>query len=131
MVVLGTVILQSLSAKFIAKYLNVRASRGNGVLFLGANEIAIFIAEYLNSQKIPVLLTDTSKSNLKKAKEKGLSIREGSLLDEDTLLSVDLIQYDKLFALTSNPDINTLGCKIIKKPDKRNRDVQNPFRLRN
>ncbi len=115
MIIVGTVVIQGLTAKPMAKLLKVTRSEPNGVVFLGANEAARFLARFLKSHHIPVLLTDTSRPNINEAKNSWLPCFEGSLIDEDVVDDLDLSPYGQLLATTSNTDINSLACRIMTK----------------
>jgi len=113
MIIVGTVVLQGLTAKPMARLLGVEKSEPNGVLFFGAGEPARFIAKYLLGLNIPVLMADTSQSNIREAEAQGLPVFQGSLVNDEVFEDVDLSQYGQLFAMTSNTEINTMCCKVM------------------
>ncbi|MEH0158541.1 sodium:proton antiporter [Limibacter armeniacum] len=113
MTIVGTVIQQGLTAKPLVKFLGVGRSEPNGILFLGANEAARFMARYLRSKGISVMLGDTSVYNIREAKNMLLPVYEGSLLSDEALEKVDFSQFGQLLSTTSNTDINILANKII------------------
>lgn len=113
LMVLGTVVVQGLSAKPIARLLGVVQKHPSGFVFVGANDAAIFIAKYLKTKGVPVLLTDTSRANISKAKAHWLPVFEGSVLREDAQEEVELMQYGQVIAMTSNDDINILSCRLM------------------
>lgn len=116
MVILGTVLLQGLTAKLVASILGVRKERPNGVLFVGANDSALYIAHYLQSVGIPVMMSDTSGSAIREARALHLPVFEGSLLVEGALddAGADLSEYGQVWAMTSSAEINVLACNILK-----------------
>ena len=113
LMVLGTVVLQGTTAKAVAKLLGVLRKHPSGVIFVGANEITIFIAKYLKTKGVPVLMTDTARSNIIQAKANWLPVYEGSILREEAHEAVELTQYGQIYAMTSNNDINLLSCRIM------------------
>lgn len=113
-VILGTVIVQSLSAKTLARVLNVRRGVPNGVLFMGANEVARYLAKYMHDAGIPVLLSDTSKSNIIQAKALDLPVHQGSILVNHAFEKLDFGKYGVLMAMTSNSEINMVSCTLMK-----------------
>ncbi len=113
MIIVGTVVIQGATAKPVAKLLGVNRKAPDGVLFLGANEIARFLAKYLRSQGIPVLLADTSQVNIQEAKSNWLPVKEGSLLNEEVIDEIDFSRFGQLYALTSNTEINILGNRLL------------------
>ncbi len=113
LVIVGTVVLQGLTAKPIAKLLGVTRKEPNGVAFLSADESARFIAKILQRYNIPVLLADTSKANTREASMQQIPIYEGSILNEEAWEEVDFAQYGQLWAMTPNAEINALACRIV------------------
>ena len=113
LVILGTVVIQGGSAKFVAKWLNVKRQDPRGVLFVGANEPARFLAKYLQKKNIPVLLIDTSHANIVDARNQGLPVYEGSILKDNIMDEMDVTYIGKLIALTSSSEINMLACKLF------------------
>lgn len=113
LVIVGTVVLQGLTAKPVAKLLGVTRKEPNGVIFLSADESARFVAKILQKYNVPVLLADTSKANTREASMQQIPVFEGSILNEDSWEEIDFAQYGQLWALTPNAEINALACKIV------------------
>lgn len=113
LIIVGTVVIQGSTAKFVAKKLGVLKDHPKGIVFIGANEISRFIASFLHQNNIPVLLTDTSDSNLRAAKLLKLPYYEGSLLIDKEFEEADLSQYGQVVSLTSSTEVNLLACKIL------------------
>lgn len=111
MFIVGTVVLQGSSAKIVARWLGVLRKESHGILFIGANEAARYIAKYLDENGVPVLLADTAQSNLTEAEAMGLDTYAGNLLKENLGEEIDMTDMGRLFALTSNTEINVLACK--------------------
>lgn len=111
MIIVGTVILQGGSAKLVLKWLKLERREPQGIVFVGANEAARFIASYLKQQNVPVILADTSHVNIVESKAKGLPVFEGSILSDDALEDLEIADKGRLFAMTSNTEINGLANK--------------------
>ncbi len=114
LIIVGTVIIQGSTAKMVAKKLGVLKDHPKGIVFIGADEVSRFIASFLHKNSIPVLLTDTSESNLRAAKLLNLPYYEGSLLIDKEFGEADLSQYGQVMSLTSSTEVNLLACKILK-----------------
>ena len=69
--IIGTVVFQSLTSKAVADKLGISNPVPNGVLFVGANEISLPLAKLLRDQSIMVLLSDTSWSSVRAARQSG------------------------------------------------------------
>lgn len=125
LIIVGTVVIQGSTAKAVAKKLNVLKDHPKGIVFISANEISRFLAEFLHKNKIPVLLTDTSDSNLRATKLLNLPYYEGSLLIDKEFEEADLSEYGQVMCMTSSTEVNILACKILTSEF----DKENTFRL--
>lgn len=113
MIILGTVTLNGLSAKFLARILGVIKKDRNGVVFVGANEGSIAIAKYLNQNNITTTLIDLSKENIRQAKAQGLYVEQRNILsEEEDVLEIE--DTGHLLALTSSNDVNIFACRKLK-----------------
>ena len=113
MIILGTVTLNGLSAKLVARLLGVIKKDRNGVVFVGANEGSISIAKYLDSNDINTSLIDLSKENVRLAKAQGLNVEERNILADDQD-NIDIEDAGHLLALTSSNDVNIFACRKFK-----------------
>ncbi|MDB2675443.1 cation:proton antiporter [Flavobacteriales bacterium] len=111
MIILGTVTLNGLTAKFVASLLGLVKESNNGVVIVGANEGSISIAKYLGKQNIPITLYDLSKENIRNAKAVGLNVIEKNILSDD---EIDFEDAGHLLALTSSNDVNIFACRKLK-----------------
>lgn len=106
MIVLGTVILNATTARYIAKLLGVFLKKANGILIVGASKSSRLIGNYLQKNGRRVVLLDNNQNNIAKARELGLegiisNIYEASLED-----NIELNDIGYIIALTGNSDIN-------------------------
>jgi NhaP-type Na+/H+ or K+/H+ antiporter len=125
MVIVGTVVLQGLTAKMVAKLLKVQQLKASGIVFLGANSISRYLAKVARTYNQPVLLADTSRANIAEAHQLWLPTFEGSLLADESLEELELTQYGQVFATTSNTELNILSNRLLAKEVGK----QNVFRL--
>ena len=109
-VIIGTVVLQSLTAGHLARWLKVSEPDPHGVLIVGANPLARTIAKALNQQKIPVMLTDTLWDNVSRARMAGLRTYYGNPLSEHAELYLDTAGLGRMLALTADAHLNGLAC---------------------
>ena len=113
MIILGTVTLNGLSAKTVAKLLGVIGEDKNGFLIVGANEGSISIAKYLENKGFPTKLIDLSSENVRHAKAEGLIAEERNILAEENAdLNLEDVGY--VLALTSSNDVNIFACRKLK-----------------
>ncbi len=111
LVIVGTVVIQGATAKPFAKFLKVEREEPRGVLFAGANENSRFLAQFLKEQKVPVMLADTSRVNIREAQRMGFDVYEGNIVADNVFDDLDLTSIGKLMAMTSSSEINNLACK--------------------
>ncbi|MEM7382215.1 MAG: sodium:proton antiporter, partial [Bacteroidota bacterium] len=64
MVVLGTVLLNATTARYIARLLGVFLQKSNGILIIGASKFSRLIGEYLKKNNRHVVLIDNNPTNV-------------------------------------------------------------------
>ena len=109
-VIIGTVVLQSLSAGPMARALKVQEPEPTGFLIIGANPVARAVGKALAGLDLPVLLTDTQWDNLRQARMLGLRAYHGHPLSDHAELYLDLTGLGNLLALTPDTHLNSLAC---------------------
>lgn len=78
--IIVTVLLQSLTARPVAKLLAVSEPDGHGFLIIGANSLAIAIGKALRDNGLRVLLVDSNWENTRKARMEGLPVYYGNAM---------------------------------------------------
>lgn len=107
--IIGTVVFQSLTAKPLADKLGISNPEPNGVLFFGANDIALALARALKEHGIKIMLSDTSWSNVRTARQEGFEAYHGNPTSGHATENLDLQGIGKLIAVSSNRDTNALA----------------------
>lgn len=110
LVIVGTVILQSVTARPIAGWLQVTAPEPRGVLIAGGNRVALAIAQALSAQGIRVLLADSHWEYIRAARMAGLDTYFGNIVSQHADRHLDLTGLGRLFAMSQRPDLNALAC---------------------
>ncbi|MEZ6196188.1 MAG: cation:proton antiporter [Planctomycetota bacterium] len=110
-VIVGTVALYGLTASWVARRLGVAGPAPQGIFLLGAHEWARSLAKRLQDAGFRVLLADTNRENLRKAKMEGLKTWSGNALAESALESIDFGGIGRMLALTPNDEVNHLGAQ--------------------
>ncbi len=108
LMIVGTVLLASLSARPLGVRLGVADPDPQGFLILGADPVARTVARALHAQRIAVLLADTNWSHVAAARVEGLQAYYGSLLSDRSDDELRLSGIGRLLALTSNDEANAL-----------------------
>ncbi len=106
MVVLGTVLINASTAKFIAKKLGVSIDNPDGVLICGANKASRLISKYLNEKGKHAVLVDQNKLAIERAKNAGLEALEVDLFNDELGEIVELNDIGYILAFTASSDVN-------------------------
>lgn len=109
LVIIGTVVVQSATARFVANLLKVSEPEPRGVLIIGANPVARTIAKVLVAKGFRALLTDTNWDNIRAARMDGLNHYYGNPISEHADRHLDLVGIGKMLALSPQNDLNTLA----------------------
>ncbi|WP_134705672.1 sodium:proton antiporter [Rahnella sp. CJA17(1/100)] len=108
-VIIGTVVLQSLTSRAIARGLRVQQKAPRGVLIIGANGVARMLAKVLMKQDIPVRLTDSSWEYYRQARMDGIPAYYGNAWSEHAENYLDLSSTAQVLALSPNRHQNALA----------------------
>ncbi len=100
-VIIGTVILQSATARPMALALGVAEPEPTGFLIVGANPVARAIGAALQEQDIIVKLCDSDWSSIAKARMEGLPTYYGNPASEHAQRNLDLTGIGRMLALGS------------------------------
>ncbi|GIX21979.1 MAG: sodium/hydrogen antiporter [Gammaproteobacteria bacterium] len=105
-VIIGTVLVQGLTARPFARLLGVTRPEPGGALIVGANPVARTIGAALKQAGVPVVLADGYWENIRAAREQGLSVYYGNVLSEHAALQLDLAAFDSLLGLSHYDERN-------------------------
>lgn len=108
-IIIGTVLVQGSTAKFIANRLGVAEPDDSGFLIIGANSVARVLAQALKDNGFRTRLTDGSWTNVKEARMKGLETYYGNAVSEHADRHLDLIGLGQVLALTPQSELNALA----------------------
>ncbi len=109
-VIVGTVVFQSITAKFVGRFLGVSNPEANGVLIVGGNPVALAIAESLKKENYECMVVDSYWRNIQSARMLDIATFYGNPVSEHADHHLDLIGYGKLLALSMNTDLNYLSA---------------------
>ncbi|WP_456434480.1 cation:proton antiporter [Thermosulfuriphilus sp.] len=108
-VIAVTVALYGLFSPLVARLLKVAQPDPQGVLFVGAHAFSRHLAAALEEEGIKCLLVDTNWVNIVEARQMGLSTFYSSILSGCVLDEIGLEGLGRLFAMTSNDEVNSLA----------------------
>jgi NhaP-type Na+/H+ or K+/H+ antiporter len=108
--IIGTVVVQSLTAGALARRLGLSSRGEQGVLIAGSNKVALMIGEALMANDIKVKVADTRREGLQQARMMGMTTFYGSPLSEHADRYMDLTGFSTLMAISRNPEANAMIC---------------------
>jgi NhaP-type Na+/H+ or K+/H+ antiporter len=109
-VIVATVLLQSITARPIALWLGVAEPEPKGFLIIGANIVGRAIARVLVESGLRVLITDTSRENLMRARMEGMQTYLGNPISEHADHNLDLIGIGGMLAITPHESMNVAAA---------------------
>ena len=113
-IIIGTVIIQSVTAKTIAHWLGVREPPPTGLLIVGSGNVARIIGKALQESGLKVILTDSNWENISQARMEGLNTYFGNPASEHADRNLDLTGIGKMLAMTGNTNQNSLASLRFK-----------------
>ena len=108
-VIIGTVVLQSATARPLARLLKVAEPAPSGFLIVGANGPARALGKALQQLDSRVLLTDSSWENIRAARMEGLPTYFGNPASQHADAHLDLVGLGHLLTLSPSGELNTLA----------------------
>lgn len=109
-VIFGTVVSASLTARPLATYLGVAQPEDKGVLMVGINAFSRMLAQALKKQGYRVILADSNYADIRSARMEGLETFYGNPVSEAADRRLDLVGIGRLFAVSGLPEINNLAA---------------------
>lgn len=106
LIIIGTVVLQGLTARSLAKYLGVSMPKTEGVLIVGANDFSVALAQTLHNHKIDVLICDTNWDHLSRARLAGLPTYYGNPSSDHAARHMNLSPYGYFLGLSNHFENN-------------------------
>lgn len=106
LIIIGTVLLQSATARPIALWLGVAEPEPRGILFVDANRVARAIAKSLQGHDFRVLLADAGWENISKSRMDGLPTYFGNPISDHADRHLDLVGIGHMFAMSRRQEHN-------------------------
>lgn len=108
-VIIGTVVLQSATAGWLARVLGVAEPEPKGVLVVGANTVARAIGKAMQEEGFRVVMADTVWDNVSAARMQGLKAHFVNPVSEQADRRLDLVGVGRLLALSPRSELNSLA----------------------
>ncbi|CBL44039.1 Sodium/hydrogen exchanger family protein [gamma proteobacterium HdN1] len=110
MMIIGTVLLQSITARPMARLLKVAEPEPTGVLVISASPVACAIASILQSNGFSVTLIDSNWGNIKAARMQGLNTFYGHPVSSYADHALNLVGIGRMFGLSQYHELNTVAA---------------------
>ncbi len=114
MVIIGTILLQGLSARPLARWLKLQEAEPEGMLILGANRVSRGIGKSLKEQGFSVKLADTDWENISKARMEGFDTYYGRVVSDHADRNMELAGIGGLLAISPHATLNALASVRFK-----------------
>ncbi|MCG8378770.1 MAG: cation:proton antiporter [Proteobacteria bacterium] len=114
LIIIGTVIIQSATARHLASMLNVREPPPTGLLIIGAGNVARAIGKILQQHGFKIVLTDSTWENTSLARMDGLETYFGNPISEHADRHLNLLGLGKVLAMSGRGSLDTLACLRFK-----------------
>jgi CPA1 family monovalent cation:H+ antiporter len=110
MVIIGTVSLECLTARWVGKKVGACETSIRGILISGSSLFARDIGTVLKKNGFRVILADTSLTGIQEARMSGLDTYLGNPVSNHANTHLNLVGIGKLLALKQDRSENTLTC---------------------
>ncbi|HBC3855673.1 TPA: sodium:proton antiporter [Vibrio parahaemolyticus] len=110
MVIIGTVVLQSATARPMAVALGVAEPAPRGFLLIGANRVAREIGQALARYDRRVLMTDSNWEYISQVRMMGLDYYYGNPISSHADDNLNMIGIGQVVALTPDQHFNIMAC---------------------
>ena len=110
LVIMATVLLQSVSARGVTRLLGLAEEEPNGLLIVGANPVARAIGTALRQAGFRIKLADTSYDEIRAARMAGLEVYYGDPMSSHAEQYLELAGIGRLLAMSRRSRWNTLAC---------------------
>jgi NhaP-type Na+/H+ or K+/H+ antiporter len=108
LIIIGTVVLQGTTAKYIAHWLGVRDPAPSGFLIVGGGKVGRMLARTLFEQDLRVLVADSDWDNIRLARMDGLETYHGNPVSEHADRYMDLSGIGNLISLSGRTNFDVI-----------------------
>jgi len=108
-----TVVLQALTAQWMANLLQINSKAATGLVIAGCNPVSVLIARLFQEKGEAVVLIDTSPDAKEQADRENLSVFISSALDVDVLERAGLASKGTFLAATKNAEVNVVLAQRV------------------
>ncbi|MEM8602720.1 MAG: cation:proton antiporter [Cyanobacteria bacterium P01_H01_bin.121] len=109
-----TVVVQGLTAGFVAKVLQITSTQATGAVIVGSNPLSRLLASQIQERDEFVVLIDTDQEACRDAERENLRTFPSSAFDEVVLEAAGIESVGTFLAITKNPEVNlALSQRVV------------------
>ncbi|MGL5047875.1 MAG: cation:proton antiporter [Shewanella sp.] len=108
LIIIGTVVIQSLTAGRWARFLGVKADSAQGFLIFGASKFSRELAKILKAKDVKVLLADNNWDNIRLARMDNIPVYFGNPVSEHAETYMDLTGIGRVLIISPYRQLNPL-----------------------
>ena len=108
LVIVATVVIQSLSSVHVAKYLGLRAPAPFGFLIFGGGRFARLFSKELINQGVTVTIADTNWETISNARMEGIPAYFGNPMSDHASRNLDFSLFGKVLVMSPYKQLNPL-----------------------
>ncbi|MGI2023288.1 cation:proton antiporter [Shewanella glacialipiscicola] len=108
LIIIGTVVIQSLTAGRWARFLGVKADSAQGLLIFGASKFSRELAKILKSKDVKVLLADSNWDNIRLARMDNIPVYFGNPASEHAETYMDVTGIGRVLIMSPYRQLNPL-----------------------
>ncbi len=104
--IISTVLLQGITARWVAQLLQVTSNQATGAVIVGCNPLSRLLARLFQDRGESVVLIDTDAEACQEAERENLTAIASSALDTEVLEQAGLASAGTFLSITSNSEVN-------------------------
>lgn len=104
--IMMTVVIQGLSARWVARWLNLTSEGAKGAVIVGCNPLGVLLGELFQQEGESVVMIDTNPEACEQAEAANLPVIQSSALDETVLEEAGIESLGTFLAITNNGEVN-------------------------
>lgn len=104
--IMMTVVIQGLSARWVARWLNLTSEGAKGAVIVGCNPLGVLLGELFQQEGESVVMIDTNPEACEQAEAANLPVIQSSALDETVLEEAGIESLGTFLATTNNGEVN-------------------------
>ncbi|PSO89673.1 MAG: sodium:proton antiporter [Cyanobacteria bacterium QS_3_48_167] len=104
--IIMTVFMQGLTARWVARWLNITSEEASGAVIIGCNPLGRLLGRLFQEQGESVVLIDTDPEACQKTEGENLQVFQSSGLDANVLEEAGIESIGSFLAMTNNGEVN-------------------------